>query len=46
MIVLDECYVGVKPMEDYAAPTVETYGSVEELSESMDDGGYGDNNYN
>ncbi|MFO7926255.1 MAG: hypothetical protein ACQET5_10850 [Halobacteriota archaeon] len=27
-------------MKDYTAPTVETYGSVEELSETVD-GGYG-----
>ena len=41
-----ECYVAVKPMEDYAAPTAETYGGVAELSESTDDGGYGGNRYN
>ncbi len=29
-------------MKDYAEPTVETYGSVEELSESGHDGGYGE----
>lgn len=29
-------------MEDYQTPAVETYGSVEKLSESMHDGGYGD----
>lgn len=28
-------------MKDYAKPTVETYGSVEKLSESGHDGGYG-----
>jgi hypothetical protein len=36
-----EYHVGRTPMKDYTAPTVETYGSVEELSESMNDGGYG-----
>jgi hypothetical protein len=30
-------------MRGYAEPTVETYGSVEKLSETMD-GGYGDYN--
>ncbi|WP_435093008.1 hypothetical protein [Halorubrum sp. N11] len=31
----------MRPMKDYAEPTVETYGSVEELSETNNDGGYG-----
>lgn len=29
-------------MKDYTEPTVETYGSVEELSEEGHDGDYGD----
>lgn len=28
-------------MKDYAEPTVETYGSVEKLSETNNDDGYG-----
>ncbi|WP_435099881.1 hypothetical protein [Halorubrum sp. N11] len=28
-------------MKDYAKPIVETYGSVEEISESSNDGSYG-----
>lgn len=34
--------VGINPMKDYVEPTVKTYGSVEELSESGRDGGYGE----
>jgi hypothetical protein len=35
-----EYHVGRTPMKDYITPTVETYGSVEELSETVD-GDYG-----
>lgn len=28
-------------MEDYESPSVETYGSVEELTQDSHDGGYG-----
>ena len=36
-----EYWLGIRPMKDYAEPTVETYGSIEKLSEKGSDSGYG-----
>lgn len=38
-----EWKMGAKPMKDYERPSIETYGTVEALTEQTIDDGYGQN---